>query len=97
MAKDRIIPTICLHVLLITLMISELTPDVRNVSSNSLLRIFVSGSAESQALTKTLHHCRITIPLRCLMELASALIPAHDPSTPSRISIALRNTTGVYW
>ena len=42
-------PTICLHVLLIALVIPELTPDVRELSSSSLFRILLTGSANSQA------------------------------------------------
>jgi hypothetical protein len=42
-------PTICLHVLLIGLVIPELTPDVRDLSSSSLFRILLTGSADSQA------------------------------------------------
>ena len=49
MAKGWGSPTICLHVLLIALVIPELTPDVRDLSSSSLFRILLTGSAESQA------------------------------------------------
>ena len=42
-------PTICLHILLIALAIPELTPDVHDLSSSSLFRILLTGSAESQA------------------------------------------------
>jgi hypothetical protein len=42
-------PTIYLHVLLIALVIPELTPDVRDLSSSSLFRILLTGSADSQA------------------------------------------------
>jgi hypothetical protein len=41
--------TVCLHVLLIALVIPELTPDVRELSSSSLFRILLTGSANSQA------------------------------------------------
>jgi hypothetical protein len=42
-------PTISLHVLLIALVIPELTPDVRDLSSSCLFRSLLTGSADSRA------------------------------------------------
>jgi hypothetical protein len=49
MVKSWGSPTICLHILLIALVIPELTPDVHDLSSSSLFRILLTGSADSQA------------------------------------------------